>query len=129
MLPAMSAAIDPTDRSMPPEMITKVMPTAMMPMNDVRVSTFIALSKVAKSPLSSVPPMHSAISPISGPTPNRNRATAERRLSLPMSSVCAGRMRDQPLFGQKIHAERRDEFARAHHRDAMAQTDQFDQLG
>ncbi len=32
-------------RSMPPEMITNVMPTAMMPMNDVRVSTFIALSK------------------------------------------------------------------------------------
>ncbi len=52
-LPAMSAAIEPTDRSMPPEMITKHMPTAMMPMKAVRVSTFIALSSVAKSPLSS----------------------------------------------------------------------------
>src|SRR5579864_9323931 len=119
MLPAISAAIEPTDRSMPPEMITKVMPTAMMPMNEVRVSTFIALSKVAKSPLSKVPPTHSAISPISGPTPNRKRATVESLLSLPVSSVCAGRMRDQPLFGQLLHAERRDELARAHHGDAM----------
>src|SRR5690349_21269219 len=129
MLPAMSAAIEPTDRSMPPEMMTKVIPTAMMPMNDVRVSTFIALSTVAKSPLSKVPPIHSAISPMSGPTPNMKRATVERRLSLSVSSVCAGRMRDQPLFSQKIHAERRDELARAHHADAMAQADQLDQLG
>ena len=42
--PAISAAIEPTDRSMPPEMMTKHMPTAMMPMKAVRVSTFIALS-------------------------------------------------------------------------------------
>ena len=41
---AISAAIDPTDKSMPPEMITKHMPTAMMPMKAVRVSTFITLS-------------------------------------------------------------------------------------
>lgn len=54
-------------------MMTKVIPTAMMPMNDVRVSTFMALSKVAKSPLSMVPPTQSAISPISGPTPNSMR--------------------------------------------------------
>src|ERR1700745_2213028 len=63
MLPAISAAIDPTDRSMPPEMITNVMPTAMIPMNDVRVSTFIMLSTVAKSRLSSVPAMHRTIRP------------------------------------------------------------------
>jgi len=42
--PAISAAIDPTDKSMPPEMITKHMPTAMMPIKAVRVSTFITLS-------------------------------------------------------------------------------------
>jgi hypothetical protein len=30
--PAMKAAIEPTDRSMPPDVMTKVMPTAMMPM-------------------------------------------------------------------------------------------------
>jgi hypothetical protein len=34
---------------MPPETITNVMPTAMMPMKAVRVSTFIMLSMVAKS--------------------------------------------------------------------------------
>ena len=43
--PAISAAIEPTERSMPPEMMTKHMPTAMMPMKAVRVSTFMALSK------------------------------------------------------------------------------------
>ena len=42
--PAISAAMEPTDRSMPPEMMTKHMPTAMMPMKAVRVSTFITLS-------------------------------------------------------------------------------------
>ena len=34
MQPAISAAIEPTDRSMPPEMITKVMLIAMIPTND-----------------------------------------------------------------------------------------------
>jgi hypothetical protein len=67
--PAMSAAIEPTERSMPPEMMTKHMPTAMMPMKAVRVSTFITLSSVAKSPLSAVPAMHSTTSPSNGPKP------------------------------------------------------------
>ena len=73
-LPAISAAIEPTDRSMPPEMITKHMPTAMMPMKAVRVSTFIALSSVAKSLLSSVPAMHSSTRPMTGPMPCRRSA-------------------------------------------------------
>ncbi len=41
--PAMKAAIDPTERSMPPEVMTKVMPTAMMPMKAERASTFVTL--------------------------------------------------------------------------------------
>src|ERR1700712_4630154 len=131
MLPAISAAIDPTDKSMPPEMITNVMPTAMMPMNDVRVSTFMALSKVAKSGLSSVPPTHSAISPSNGPTPCRRRASPPRRLHFDTStpSVCAGRMRDQPLFGELSGPKRSDKLTAAHHRHAMAQADQLDQFG
>ena len=67
-LPAISAAIEPTERSMPPPMMTKHMPTEMMPMKAVRVRTFIALSQVAKPALSSVPAMHSATRPIAGPS-------------------------------------------------------------
>src|SRR5690606_16877878 len=37
--PARNAAIDPTERSMPPEMITNVAPMAMIPMNAERVRT------------------------------------------------------------------------------------------
>src|ERR1700712_1122870 len=130
MVPAISAAIDPTDKSMPPEMITNVMPTAIMPINDVRVSTFIALSKVAKSGLSHVPPAHNAIRPSNGPTPCRRFARLPSRLRFDTStpSVCAGRMRDQPLFGELFMAERRDDLAAPHDRHAMAKPDQFDQL-
>jgi hypothetical protein len=67
MQPAISAAIEPTDRSMPPEMMTKHIPTAMMPMKAVRVSTFMALSTVAKSALRSAPAMHSSTRPTTGP--------------------------------------------------------------
>ena len=56
-------------RSMPPEMMTKHMPTAMMPIKAVRVSTFIALSKVAKSGLSRVPATHSSARLAIGPIP------------------------------------------------------------
>jgi hypothetical protein len=52
---------------MPPETITKVMPTAMMPMKAVRVSTFIMLSMVAKSGFSRPPAMHSRTSATTGP--------------------------------------------------------------
>ena len=33
IMPAMKAAMEPTDKSMPPEVITNVAPMAMMPMN------------------------------------------------------------------------------------------------
>src|SRR5690349_17446152 len=128
MLPAINAAIDPTERSIPPEMITNVIPTAMIPMNDVRVSTFIMLSTVAKSRFSSVPAMHNTISPASGPSPCNRCAI---RIARPAGavSVCAGRMCDQLLFSQMVEAERRLQAPRAHHRDAMAQPDQLDQFG
>jgi len=128
MLPAINAAIEPTDRSMPPEIITKVSPTAMMPMNEVRVSTFIRLSSVAKSRLSKVPAMHSTIRPTSGPSPYRWCASRSARPEC-AASVGAGRMGDQLLFGQVVQIERGLQAAGAHHRDAMAQADQLDQFG
>src|ERR1700722_11746883 len=128
MLPAINAAIDPTDRSMPPEIITNVSPTAMMPMNEGRVSTFIRLSTVAKSWLSKVPVMHSTRRPTSGPSPYRWCA---RRMARPdwAASVGGGRMSDHLLFGQVIEIERGLQASRAHHGDAMAQSDQLNQFG
>ena len=43
MTPAITAAIEPTDRSSPPAVMTKVAPMAMMPMKDERASTLVRL--------------------------------------------------------------------------------------
>src|SRR6476659_872925 len=148
--PAISAAIEPTERSMPPEMMTKHMPTAMMPINAVRVSTFMALSKVAKSGLSSVPATHSSARPATGPIPCR-RAAHDRTAAAPAAPgvgalvvsgcgvggvfggsrciVCSCCKRNQCLFAQVFGIERGLQATRPHHGDAVAQADQFNQLG
>ncbi len=41
-----TAIMEPTDRSMPAEMIMKVIPTEMMPGTEERLSTFVKLSSV-----------------------------------------------------------------------------------
>src|SRR5450755_2334965 len=145
-LPAISAAIEPTDRSMPPPMITKLMPIAMIPMNAVRVSTFMALSQVAKPGLSKVPAMQSAIRPTSGPrlcarclhafdlaarrAPASGGAIGAMGASPAATGVLvgAGRMGDQSLFGQSVGIERRLDLAGAHDHHPMAKPDQLDQL-
>ena len=122
--------MDPTDRSIPPEMMTKVMPTAMMPMKAVRVSTFIRLSRVAKSPLSKVPAMHRDNKPSTGPKPLMRapkRATAVAIGDM-VVSVRAGCMGNQLLFGQVVCGQGGLQGAGAHHRHAVAQADQFDQF-
>src|SRR3954469_17557118 len=128
MQPAISAAIEPTDRSMPPLMITKHMPTAMMPMKAVRVSTFSALSSVANSPFSSVPAMHSSTRPSHGPADRRRRRQAATRAPGVLSTSSGG-MGDEFLFGQVVVAHRRRQPAGAHDRHALAKADQLDQLG
>ena len=47
--PAMKAAIDPTERSSPPAVITKVMPTAMMPKKALSVS-MLQITRVEANP-------------------------------------------------------------------------------
>ena len=104
--PAISAAIDPTERSMPPEMITKHMPTAMMPIKAVRVSTFMPLSKVAKSRLSSVPATHSSARPAIGPIPCR-RAHHDRPAvapAVPRAGVSGGCCCGRGLRGFRLHS-------------------------
>src|SRR5918997_3345388 len=112
--PAIRAAIEPTDRSMPPEMITKHIPTAMIPMKAVRVSTLVALPSDAKSGLSSAPATHSSASPRTGPRPPSRSAKDGR----PGASVLrSSRMRDQLLLGQLLKADRGLHAAAAHHHD------------
>ena len=110
----------------------------MMPMKAVRVSTFIALSSVAKSLLSSVPAMHSSTSPTTGPKPCRRRSSAARG-----SRECEGWRRGVGAACQCVPvawaissssvscsaASVACETAGAHHRDAVAQADQLHQFG
>lgn len=102
------------------------MPTAMMPMKAVRVSTFIRLSKVAKSPLSKVPAMHSDNKPSTGPKPLMR--APNRAIGDTVVSVRAGCMGNQLLFGQVVSRQGGLQGAGAHHRDSVAQADQFDQF-
>ena len=51
IMPAMKAAMEPTERSIPPAVITKVAPTAMMPIKAERVSKLVTLPSPRKSGL------------------------------------------------------------------------------
>ena len=142
MLPAISAAIDPTDRSMPPEMMTKHMPMEMIPMKAVRVSTFIRLPQVAKSGFSAVPITSSSTSPTTGP----KRCGSKRRFALrgaarsPRPSVagvgadvgpagiCPDGMGNQLLFAEPVGGHGRGHPTPAHHDHPVAEPDQFDQF-
>ena len=79
IMPAVKAAIEPTERSRPPEVMTKVAPTAMMPMKEARATMLEMLLMVRKLPLSHVPRMASSSSATIGPrTPSRKRGRATR---------------------------------------------------
>ena len=53
--PAIKAAIEPTERSSPPAVITKVMPTAMIPMKADRASTLVMFAALRKFEFISAP--------------------------------------------------------------------------
>ena len=65
--PEITAAMEPTERSIPPAVITKVAPTAMMPIKAERVRRLEILPSEAKAGLSASPNKHNAISATSGP--------------------------------------------------------------
>ena len=74
IIPAMNAAIEPTDRSMPPDVMTKVAPIAMMPMNEARATILARLLIVRKWSLRKAPSTISSASARSGPNmPSRGR--------------------------------------------------------
>ncbi len=66
--PAIQAAIEPTERSMPPAMMTSVAPTAMIPINAVRVKTLVRLATERNVGLMAAPRAIKAMSAINGPS-------------------------------------------------------------
>ena len=141
--PAIRAAIDPTDRSMPPEMITKVAPTAMMPIKAARVSTLDRLETVRKSGLSSVATIIRAARPSKGPRLPR-RARAEGRgvtwaspgwvvtrapewdgVVRAGGDFQAGGVLNDFLLVDGLAAQFADDAALAHHQQALAEAQQF----
>ncbi len=52
MTPEITAAIEPTDKSMPPAVMTNVAPIAMMPIKAERVSKFVTLPSLRNAELS-----------------------------------------------------------------------------
>ena len=67
MMPVTKAVIEPTDRSSPPEEMTKVAPTAMMAMKAERVTTLVTLVADRKSGLISTPTMARMARAMKGP--------------------------------------------------------------
>ena len=55
MTPEIAAAMEPTDRSMPPAVMTKVAPTAMMPMKAERVRRLVRLPSLMKARIQQEP--------------------------------------------------------------------------
>ena len=91
--PAIKAAIEPTERSMPPAIITKVAPMAMMPINDERVRTLKMFVGDKNAGLRSAPTMTSARSARSGPRVRKSKRGPPAlvfALSLTLSSVASG---------------------------------------
>src|SRR3990167_6323065 len=125
-LPAINAAMEPTDRSMPPDTMTKHMPTAMMPMKAVRVSTLVMLSSVAKLLLSKVPTTHSSTRPITGPMPcslASHWPACDAAGAAALVSSCG--MGDELLFGELLGFQNGLQAARTHHRHAVAQANEL----
>ena len=65
--PAIKAAIDPTERSSPPAVMTKVIPTAMIPIKAERASTLVIFAALRKLEFISAPMTKRTISAMIGP--------------------------------------------------------------
>ncbi|GAA6190351.1 hypothetical protein NBRC116597_02700 [Phaeobacter sp. NW0010-22] len=66
--PAIKAAIDPTDKSKPPAVITKVMPTAMIPIKAERARTLVILAALRKLEFNIAPMINKTTKAIMGPS-------------------------------------------------------------
>src|SRR5690606_33361938 len=112
--------------------------TEIMPMNAVRVSTFMMLSMSAKLLFNSVPAMHSSTRPTMGPSAcrrPRHEGTVCRPARPPACAagtsgrlLCSGCMSNQLLLVQLFRLEHSLQMSRAHHRHAVAQADKLHEL-
>jgi hypothetical protein len=67
MQPEINAAIDPTDRSIPPAVITNVAPTATIPIKELRASMFAKLPELRKASFTKTPSKKTKTNAINGP--------------------------------------------------------------
>src|SRR5215218_1308276 len=140
--PAMLAAAstDPTDRSIPPVAITKVMPMAMMPVMLAWVSTFSRLSLVGKTSGLMITPATSRATITTGSTSSwtgtwRQPARALRAgVSTAISSPCLGgvvngdRGSEHVFLGAGGAVELVDDVALTHHEHAVTEAEELGQL-
>src|SRR5690606_4412621 len=144
--PARNAAIDPTERSMPPAMITKVAPTAMIPMNAERVRTLKMFVEVRNDGWISAPMTTSRTRPSSGvscchgtlltlcrqvgavATSGTDMGFRGPRLGERYVAAQAGRVGHHRLLGQVVAGERPGHPAPVHHDDAVGQAEDLGQL-
>src|SRR6056297_6026 len=136
MAPARNAAMEPTERSIPPAMITNVEPTAMMPMNALRVSTLKMFVDDRNAGFISEPTITSATRPRSGVSV----CQGIRRLGRAVAVASGGVVMKVPLLlesGRVLHdlvlvdvvaVQDPGDPPRAHHDDAVAEADDLRQL-
>ncbi len=67
MQPEIKAAIEPTERSIPPVVMTKVAPTATMPIKELRASILLRFPALRKASLTKIPIIKMATRAINGP--------------------------------------------------------------
>src|SRR5690606_36540843 len=146
MAPARKAAMEPTERSMPPAMITNVAPTAMIPINAERVSTLNRFVEVRKDGWMSEPTTTSNARPTSGVScchgtrPMRSRqvglagtsdtdmpARILRSRSPVMAAQTCGVSHDR-LFVQVVAGQRPGDHTVVHDDDPMGQAEDLGQL-
>jgi hypothetical protein len=104
--PARKAAMEPTERSMPPAMITKVPPTAMMPMKADRVSTLKRLVCDRNAGCSIEPITSRNTSPSRGSAAARARERVARA-SGPRCALSARHRTTSGRFGMGVGSRRR----------------------
>jgi hypothetical protein len=71
--PEIKAAIEPTDKSIPPVVITKVAPIATMPINELRARILLTLPALKNASLTKMPIINRATRAMNGPAVFRSK--------------------------------------------------------
>ena len=123
---AVRAATGPTDRSIPPDMITSVIPNAMQALIEDCCSTFIRLGVVKNVGDMLAKTAEIRINPIGVPASRKRKL--ERSLVMGTSRRWNGVAGDVRL-GDLAGVQGGDDTAFAHHQDTIGQTDHLGHFG